>query len=67
MKKSQPIILNSALYRSEGFNDTDKAIVTEIPVEAVSNDYLERAFNQTKPCSGRWIRNLSGQTSGTKK
>jgi hypothetical protein len=58
-QKQEPIILNAALYQNDVFNDTDKAIVTEIPVEAVSNNYLERVFNQTKPCSGRWMKNQS--------
>lgn len=57
--KHTTVILNAALYRNDIFNDTDKAIVEEIPVEAVSNSYLEQMVMDAKPCTGRWMRNAS--------
>lgn len=66
MKAPGMLVINASLYQSDIFNDTDEAIVEEIPVEAVSNSYLERAFNQTEPCSGRWMRNASSKPNNKK-
>lgn len=60
--KRHTIILNTALYQNpHGFNDTNAAIVDEIPVEAVGNDQLERIFNHElqPPNTGRWMKNAS--------
>jgi hypothetical protein len=58
-RRREIVVLDADLYRGDVFNDTDEAVVTEIPVEPVSNTYLEQALNTPKPCSGRWIRNAS--------
>ena len=52
------MILNRDLYKARFFNDTDKAIVEEIPVEPVSNNYLED-LNAPKPGSCTWMPNAS--------
>lgn len=68
-RHDKPLILNSALYQNpHGFNDTDAAIVDEIPVEPVGNDQLEHTFNHdlNRPNTGRWIRNASRLTRDEK-